>query len=99
MRAREWGGREEEGGGGACTDVSHSEHRFPAPSSKVKEECRKPVLGVCGCVSLARNGYVVSALVCHHVREWCLLIAFSFTYSAVLRSRADSLRTHDSAVG
>ena len=25
---------------------THSEHRFPAPSSKLKEGCRKPVLGV-----------------------------------------------------
>ena len=32
-----------------CVCVSHSEHRFPAPSSK--ERCRKPVLGVCVCVS------------------------------------------------
>ena len=27
-----------------CVRVPHSEHRFPAPSSK--EGCRKPVLGV-----------------------------------------------------
>ena len=32
----------------------HSEHRFPAPSSK--EGCRKPVLGVCSGASLSVGG-------------------------------------------
>ena len=33
--------------------LAHPEHRFPAPSSK--EECRKPVLGVCVASSSSNN--------------------------------------------
>ena len=44
------------GGGGATPAEPHSEHRFPAPSSKKKEGCRKPVLGVCGSTSVRAVG-------------------------------------------
>ena len=48
----------------------HSEHRFPAPASKVKEGCRKPVLGVWGPACLrtrsgsAQLGCMPSLFIC-----------------------------------
>ena len=73
------------------TGQPHSEHRFPAPSSK--EGCRKPVLGVCWPASVHRPAYGHPAQ--WSMMKWCLM---SSDVGWHIRDKLWPMPKHDSII-